>query len=591
MDDSRSWKVAAAAATVHTIQTTCYQMTPTVLMPMILGEFGASVLRASSVIAIGRMSFVVALPFGGALVDRCGPTPCVLAGVAVLTVSAVLFTRMQSMTEFSVLQVLNAGAMACAGVPVYAVLLCRFFRVHLGAALGMVLAGFSLAGAIAPLLLGGMATHWSWRAAARVVAGALLMVALPVTVWLHRVASSRMRTEDMLGEDIAATTTTTDVGGDGAERRSRGAPEEKGVKTRTVSTDGDLPTAASTDRNGAMLTSAADADRRPAPDTATLATAPLVSPFRTMTFALLAPSYFLLQYAFGSFSEHFLIWLSVDGGIRLHAASVYLSVLYFCAFAAKLVGGYLGDRFNRARIAAVAAALAALGASLLFVPLTWPLSSSTTSTTTASSHARLARVALLGFSSLFGFGYGSVFNCNYALVPQLLGTYQLGLVQSALYAVGLCGNAAGALLTGWLRTRLFSYESAFAVAVAAVVINFFFVYALARWYRAPSASPLAPQPMLVSSASAPAGLQRSPRRSVSVFFDALESGSDESVDVEETRGEESPKEERDALAFWRSMYEFEEHHVPRSLSSHYLSGRGGGASRSPRRSGEGQCGR
>eukprot|EP00166_Cyanidium_caldarium_P001406 ctg_1721.g406 len=183
---------------------------------------------------------------------------------------------------------------------------------------------------------------------------------------------TRMRTEDMLGEDIAATTTTTtDVGGGGAERRGRGAPEEKGVKTRTVSTDGDLPTAASTDRNGAMLTSAADADRRPAPDTATLATAPLVSPFRTMTFALLAPSYFLLQYAFGSFSEHFLIWLSVDGGIRLHAASVYLSVLYFCAFAAKLVGGYLGDRFNRARIAAVAAALAALGASLLFVPLTW----------------------------------------------------------------------------------------------------------------------------------------------------------------------------------------------------------------------------
>ena len=590
MDDSRSWKVAAAAAAVHTIQTTCYQMTPTVLMPMILGEFGASVVRASSVIAIGRMSFVVALPFGGALVDRCGPTPCVLAGVAVLTVSAVLFTRMQSMTEFSVLQVLNAGAMACAGVPVYAVLLCRFFRVHLGAALGMVLAGFSLAGAIAPLLLGGVATHWSWRTAVRVVAGTLLVVALPVTVWLHRVASTRMRAGDMAGENTAAAT-TTNARGDGAERGGDDAPEEKRVKTRTVSPDGELPAAAGTDRNGAIPTSAAGADRQPAPDTATLATAPPVSPFRTMTFALLAPSYFLLQYAFGSFSEHFLIWLSVDGGIRLHAASVYLSVLYFCAFAAKLVGGYLGDRFNRARIAAVAAALAALGASLLFVPLTWPLSSSTTSTATASSHVRLARVALLGFASLFGFGYGSVFNCNYALVPQLLGTYQLGLVQSALYAVGLCGNAAGALLTGWLRTRLLSYESAFAVAVAAVVINFFFVYALARWYRAPSASPPAPQPMLVSSASAPAGLQRSPRRSVSVFFEALESESDESAEAEETGGEESPKGERDALAFWRSMYEFEEHHVPRSLSSHYLSGHGGGVSRSPRRSGEGRYGR
>lgn len=666
-DSDLAWRVAGAAALVHTVQSVFYQHTPTVLMPLILHSFNASIVRASAVVALGRLSFVAALPLGGIVVDRFGPSPCIVLGVSALALSSLLFSRMDSMVQFSVLQVVNALAMSVSGVPVYAVLLCRFFSTFLGLAMGLVLAGFSLAGASAPLVLGAIASHnnRSWRAAAATVSVLLWAVALPLAIWLRRATTNAHAHDDggSGGERAvegatpapAMTTSATSAGGesnatgrtrasvaaddaeidegaDGALAAHALAPRRQwrrqrrrqqwswvGPLARTEATNARL-TSVPEEGDNATAAAAETSVRVPPAPTASCATdarsngvheyhwrrdgdhgdggdnagvaEPARSPFLQPGFLLLVPCYFFLQYGFGSFNEHLLIFLTGDDDFSLHAAAVFLSVLYLCTFLAKIAGGYLGDRFDRARVAMYAAAMALLGALFLFTP-DGGASASSPSPSAPFDIAGVAplatsRAALFAFSSVFGFGYGATFNALYGIVPFVLGTAKLGLVQSALFAAGLCGNAVGALASGYLRTRTGSYHESFLVALAAVALNFVFVFTLARLTSIMRVQMGGARAAAVATAAkeaaAPSVWDEPPAQPPSEYERiGGGSGKDEeralagariatgyaTLPLEEEEGEE--EEEEDALAFMRNMFVFDEHHMPRNLSPPFFS--------------------
>jgi MFS family permease len=472
MEPRICWFVALAVATLHTLQTAYYQMTPTVLMPSIIKDFGATVVSASAVVAVSRLAYIAALPCGGWLVDRWGPQRCILAAVSALGASAVCFSLMKSMKQFAVLQAINALAMAFAGVPVYSVLLCQFFREHLGTALGMVLSGFSLAGALSSIILGAVASHASWRAAALVVAGAIVCAAIPLSVWLQRV-----RPPGVLAPQSAQNVSVEDGGGP-----VKGHTDDR-VSMKAQATElahellpnGSMPVASFEPVDDQKV----DQERRGMNEINEQSTSMVL--WKSPAFVYLALSYFLLQYSYGSYNEHFLIYMTMDKEANLHFATIFLAALYFSTFMAKIIGGYVGDRWSRVAATTVAAFISILGAGLL---MTFVLRLSGFRGSSERAVTGPFQVfCLVGFSVFFGAGYGAMFNANYTLVPQIIGTTRLGLIQSILFAIGLCGNGAGALFTGYLRSWTRHYLQPFLVAFSAVVLNALSMFALMRHYK------------------------------------------------------------------------------------------------------------
>ena len=192
---------------------------------------------------------------------------------------------------------------------------------------------------------------------------------------------------------------------------------------------------------------------------------PLASQF-SWTFVGFALSYILLQYCFGCFGENIMFFLTLDRGIPLAIASFYFSALNLASFSAKLVGGHLGDRFDRFHVASAASGLAAIGIIFLFL-------NAHGVDDNYVPYLTHSHVAMVLFTVLFGFGYGATFNSLYALTPIVFGRKNLGRTQSALFGLGLGGNAVGSVLTGVLKERYGTYQTSFLVAAVACIANFF----------------------------------------------------------------------------------------------------------------------
>jgi MFS family permease len=184
---------------------------------------------------------------------------------------------------------------------------------------------------------------------------------------------------------------------------------------------------------------------------------------------------FLPPQSWASLTSHCRDTKTLDRGFSLSFASIFFSMLNFSAFVAKLIGGHLGDRYDRFRVAMATSGLTGLGVSLLF----WGGSLNDRNVPRLTS----SPLALVAFAVTFGFGYGATFNCLYALVPIIFGLKNLGRTQSSLFGIGLIGNALGSIATGVLRSRYGTYDRAFLVAGITTWTNMI-VFAVTKYFVA-----------------------------------------------------------------------------------------------------------
>lgn len=404
------WTVAFAAAALNAFQTGAFFFTPTTLMPTVVTEFGIPLSLSTLPIAIGKVAYVLLLTPGGSVVDTVGPRRTVIIGIAML---ALLFLAYASFAEslvfLLVFHILVAFPAAVSGVPVYSVFISQWFSPqNIGLPMGIVLSGFSAAGTLFPAVLGRFVDIWGWRSTMLFVVALLAFVALPIAYsMLHEHPDDPFGLPTHLNHDAIA-------------------PADDHPPSRV---------------------------EHPSP------------PFRLYTFIAIAISYACLQYCSGCFLENILFFLTIDKGMKTGTASLFFSSINLSAFSAKLAGGYLGDRFNRLKVAALASGIAALGIALLFI---------------ASPGLDSAYVPMLTshtfpiflFTVLYGFGYGATFNALYALGPILFGKKNLGRTQSTLFGIGLVGNAVGSVVTSILRSKYSSYQHAFLLSFLMSALNF-----------------------------------------------------------------------------------------------------------------------
>lgn len=427
VDARARWRIAFAAALMNALQSGSFFFTPTTLMPSVVADFELDLSLSTVPIAVGKVAYVLLLIPGGILVDQHGPRLCVLVGVgglaAILTAYA-LFVA--SFWPLLCAHVALATVASVSGVPVYSIFIAQWFEGGIGLAMGLVLAGFSAAGTAVPALLGPIASMFGWRVAMLCMCGLLWFVALPVTYFfLHE------KHDDELEQDLAP------------ERLSTRKALQDDEKISLIPED------------------------EPAPGAAPILTDTGMVDTKSWTFVGFAFSYVLMQYCFGCLGENIMFFLTIDRGVSLGVASLLFSTLNGSAFVAKLVGGHLGDRFDRFHVASAASGLAAVGIFFLFIGETTGLDEQNIPRLTASP------VAMVIFAVVFGFGYGATFNCLYALTPIVFGKQNLGRTQSALFGLGLAGNAVGSVMTGVLRSKYLTYQRPFLVAALACTANFF----------------------------------------------------------------------------------------------------------------------
>jgi MFS family permease len=165
---------------------------------------------------------------------------------------------------------------------------------------------------------------------------------------------------------------------------------------------------------------------------------------------------------FGTFAENLLFHLTLDRGWNLSLASLFFSAMNFASFSAKLIGGHVGDSFDRFHVGSVMSGVTSAGVLCMFI-----------GGGIVDGIPRLTHSPVMVgiFSVVFGFGYGATFNALYCLVPLVFGPNNLGRIQSSLFGLGLIGNAAGSIITGVLRSKHGSYDRGFLIAGAACVAN------------------------------------------------------------------------------------------------------------------------
>lgn len=421
----KRWSIAFAAALMNALQSGGFFFTPTTLMPLIVSDFGLPLSLSTVPIAVGKVAYVLLLVPGGMMVDHFGPRKCVLVGIFGLAFIMTLYSIFVSSFWFMlVAHMLLATVASVSGVPIYSLFIAQWFEGGIGLAMGLVLAGYSAAGTAIPALLGPVASAFGWRVAMGCMCGLLWFVGLPITYFfLHEYGYSEEPTDAEAPEEP--------LGVEGEQRESTPLLRNEGQVEESFG----LPDAGMADQ-------------------------------KSWTFVGFAFSYILLQYCFGCFGENIMFFLTIDREMSLGLASLFFSALNFSAFTAKLVGGHLGDHFDRFYVASGASGLAAFGIVFLFLGTPGLDEHSIPYLT---SHP----LAVLMFTVLFGFGYGATFNCLYALTPIVFGKLNLGRTQSTLFGLGLAGNAVGSVLTGVLRSSYDTYQRPFLIAAVACTANFF----------------------------------------------------------------------------------------------------------------------
>jgi len=143
-------------------------------------------------------------------------------------------------------------------------------------------------------------------------------------------------------------------------------------------------------------------------------------------------------------------------GIARSTSSLVASVLPLVSIVGRLSFGWLGDRFDRRRVAAVGFAL--MGTGLLFL-----------------GYVTIGWIWLLvPFLLLFGIGWGGNVTMRVALVRECFGTKRFGTMHGFIIGIMMIGNIAGPPLAGWVFDKWGSYQGiwlAFAgLAIGAIVM-------------------------------------------------------------------------------------------------------------------------
>jgi MFS family permease len=179
------WIVVAAGGLMGCVAVGAVFALAVFLQPM-AADTGWSRAGISSAMTLAFLAMGLAGFGWGALSDRWGPRPVVLAGAVLIGLANVLASRATSLLEFQILYgVLMGAAAASFFVPVIANT-AAWFDAHRSLAVSLVSAGVGVAPMTVSPLVAWLVTHHDWRTTQAIVGVGSWIVLLPAALLMHR---------------------------------------------------------------------------------------------------------------------------------------------------------------------------------------------------------------------------------------------------------------------------------------------------------------------------------------------------------------------------------------------------------------------
>ncbi|MFC2060009.1 MFS transporter [Chloroflexota bacterium] len=378
------WWVVGACASIVICTAGVLHFGFTAILEPIAAEFGWSYAQISLAVSIRGLEIGLLAPLMGLLVDRWGPRKLLFGGTIGLGLSLVLLGSINSLGMFYVAFALIAIASSATGPTVTMTAVVNWFRKKVGIATGILASGFGMGGLLVPVVVKSI-DMFGWRKAMLIFGLGTWVIVLPLSLLV------------------------------------RHKPEQYGYlpdgeASSTVPFSQDVPSTP----NGEA-------------DTGTKQI------LKSSTFWHIALAFMFLALMLSAVLTHIMPYLSSIGMTR-SIAGLMASVLPLASIGGRLVFGWLGDRLDKRRVAAIGFALTGLG--LLFF---------------ASATTRQIWL-LVPFLILFGTGWGGNVTMRAALVRERFGRGRFGTVHGFVIGVMMLGNITGAPVAGWVFDTWGSYH-------------------------------------------------------------------------------------------------------------------------------------
>jgi MFS family permease len=390
---ARGWPVVAAAFLCHCVNTGIFFYSFGVFFVALVEVEHWSRAAIGVAYSLAQVMCAIYAPIVGRLIDRRGPKLVQLCGAAIMAGGLVLLGRTRSAIEFDVVMgVLLALGSTCLGGLASNTAVASWFNTGRGRALGVATAGISMGGVVfVPL------THWlidnlGWRAACGWLGAAVLVMVVPVvTLFMERAPA---------------------LGGAGSHHLS---PAEREALEREL---GRSVTASEAMRQG--------------------------------NFFLLVVALALSGAGLAVILLHQITFLT-DHGIDRALASWALGATAGFGVIGKVGFGYLLDRFDQRRVAALCFALQSLGACLLL--------------------ATFGPVMLVLYAMVYGFAMGGNATLQATLVADCFGRVHYAAISGRIFAFSVGFQALAVPLAGYLRDRTGSYLPVFGAVTVGTILS------------------------------------------------------------------------------------------------------------------------
>lgn len=413
------WKMVGAGAALQVLQGGLMQQSYGAYVAVLSDERDWSKTELSGGAALMSLETAIIGPLVGWLVDRFGEGPVIRAGVVLFGLGLIALGMVDSLAAFySAIAVCAVGMTLCGYFPVNVAIIHWFerYRARALSALGL---GVGFGGVLVPLVAALMQA-FGWRVTAIASGLIVLAVGLPIS----RVFRGRPQ---QLGEQVdglPAPAEALAAPGSPAGASASGGPTAGAVSVSAGSAfaaDEHALSAAEQAKRGFTLHEA----------------------MRTRAFWLLAIGHGAALLIVGAVNVHAITHMKEGLGYSVNLASLVIMLMTIAQIGGVLLGIWIGDRFVKRRVAA----LAMVGHFLGLIMLTY-----------ANGFAML-----VAFAVLHGVAWGVRGPFMQAMRADYFGRRSIGMILGVSAVVVAIGQVAGPLVAGVFVDLMGDYRLGFTV--------------------------------------------------------------------------------------------------------------------------------
>ena len=394
------WRMVAAGGGIQFMQAALLHQAFGAYFAALVDERGWSKTALSGAAAMQPMESAVLGPVLGWIVDRFGPQGMIRIGVVAFGLGFILLSQIDSLAGFyAAFLVIALGSSLCGFFPIN-VAIIHWFQVHRARALSSIGLGLALGGIFVPVIAWSIQSH-GWRVTAFASGVVAILAGWPLARVFRRSPAEIGETVD--GLPVAAPATAV-ASIDGTAAASQAVPVQAEFTARQA--------------------------------------------LRTRAFWLISLGHGFALLVVYAVNVHAITHMKEGLGYSLAEASVVITLMTVAQVGGVLLGWWIGDRFDKRRVAALCMVMHAAGLLML---------------TYANGPAMLG-----GFALLHGGAWGLRGPFMQAIRADYFGRRAIGMILGLSSMIIVFGQVGGPMIAGLLADATGSYLAGFTVLAVMV---------------------------------------------------------------------------------------------------------------------------